>query len=62
MAWASGRPSVGLSTKLVNTIQTELFQLGSSNLVHILLMTRGQTLLMFKVMGQRSRSHATHSC
>ena len=43
---------------LVNTIQTEPFQLGPSNLVHILLMTRGQNLLIFKVMGQRSQ--ATH--
>ena len=56
------RPSVGLSIKLVNRIQTEPFQLGLSNLVHILLMTRGQTLLIFKVMGQRSRSHARHCC
>ena len=30
---------------LVNTIQTELFKLGPSNLVHILLKTRGQHLL-----------------
>ena len=51
--------SVRLSTKLVNTIQTEPFQLGPSNVVHILLMTRGRTLLIFKVIGQRSRSHAT---
>ena len=54
--------SVRLSTKLVDTIQTEPFQLGPSNLIHILLMTRGRTLLIFKVMGQRSRSQATHSC
>ena len=47
---------------LVNTIQTEPFELGLSNLVHILLMTRGRTLLIFKVRGQRSRSHVTHSC
>ena len=47
---------------LVNTIQTEPFKLGSSNLVHILLMTRGQHLLIFKVGGQRSRSQATHCC
>ena len=46
----------------VNTIQTEPFQLGPSNFVHILLMTRGGTLLIFKVMGQRSRSHTTHCC
>ena len=52
--------SVGLSRKLVNTIQTELFQLGPSNFVYILLMTRGRTLLIFKVMGQRSRSHTRH--
>ena len=45
---------------LVNTIQTEPFQLGPSNLVHRLLITRGRHLLTFKVMGQRSRSHATH--
>ena len=54
--------SVGLSAKLVNTIETEPFQLGPSNLVHILLMTRGRTLLIFKVRGQRSRSHAGHCC
>ena len=44
-----GRPSVGLSTKLVNAIQTEPFQLGPSNLLHILITTRGQHLLIFKV-------------
>ena len=58
----SGRLSVGLSAKLVNTIETEPFQLGPSNLVYTLLMTRGRTLLIFKVRGQRSRSQATHSC
>ena len=58
----SVRPSVCLSTKLVNTIQTEPLQLGPSNLVHILLMTRERTLLIFKVWGQRSRSQATHCC
>ena len=51
-----------LLLNLVNTIQTEPFQLGQSNFVHILLMTRGQHLLIFKVMGQRSRSQATHCC
>ena len=53
-----------LLLNLVNTIQTEPFQLGLSNLVHIhvLLMTRERTLLIFKVMGQRSRSQATHCC
>ena len=40
MVWC-GRLSVCLSTKLVNTIQTEPFELGLSNLVHLLLMTRG---------------------
>ena len=40
----SGLLSVGLSTKLVNTIQTKPFHRGSSNLVHILLMIRGQHL------------------
>ena len=51
-----------LLLNLVNTIQTEPFQLGPSNLVHRLLMTRGRHLLTFKVMGQRSRSHTTHCC
>ena len=59
MVWR-GRLSVGLFTKLVNMIQTEPFLLGPSNLVHILLMTRGQYLLIFKVRGQRSRSQARH--
>ena len=36
----SGRLSVGLSAKLVNRIRTQPFQLGPSNLVHLLLMTR----------------------
>ena len=58
----SGCLSVGLSAKIVNTIETEPFQLGPSNLVHILLMTRGRTLLNFKVRGQRSRSHAGYCC
>ena len=51
--------SVGLSSKLVNTIESEPFQLGPSNLVHILLMTRRRTLLIFNVRGQRSRPQAT---
>ena len=55
MVWRR-RLSVRLSTKLVDTIQTEPFKLGPSNLVHLLLMTRRRTLLMFKVRGQRSRS------
>ena len=44
---------------LVNRIQTEPFKLGPSNLVHILLMTRGRHLSIFKVRGQRSRSCST---
>ena len=49
-----------LLLNLVNTIQTEPLQLGPSNLAHILLMTRGRHLFIFKVRGQRSRSHAKH--
>ena len=57
--WRSGVKGQGhtLKTvllKLVNRIKTELFQLGMSNLVYILLMTRGWHLLLFNVMGQRS--------
>ena len=47
---------------LVDTIKTEQFQLGPSNLVHILLLTRGRKLLIIKVRGQRSRLHAGHCC
>ena len=47
---------------LVKMIQTELFQLGPSNLIHILLMTRGRHLLISKVRGQRLRSHAIQCC
>ena len=54
--------SYTLLLNLVNTIQTEPFQQEPSKLVHRLLMARGQHLLTFKVMGQRSRSHATHCC
>ena len=36
--------SMGLSTKLVNTIQTEPCQIGSLNAVHILLMTRDRNI------------------
>ena len=61
MVWR-GRLSVCLSTKLVDTIQTEPLQLEPSNLVHLLLMTRGRTLFIFKVRGQRSKSQATHCC
>ena len=41
-----------LLLNLVNTIQTRPFKLGLSNLVHILLMTRGRHLLISKVKGQ----------
>ena len=51
-----------LLLNLLNTIQTEPLQLGPSNLVHKVLMTRVQHLLILKVMGQRSRSHTTHRC
>ena len=47
-----------LMLNLVNTIQTEPFQLGQSNLVHILLMIRGRHLLIFKVRG--SKVKVTH--
>ena len=49
-----------LLLNLVNTIQTEPFQLRPSNMVHILLMTGRQYLFVFKVRGQRSRSHVRH--
>ena len=49
--------SCTLLFNLVNTIQTKPFKLGPSNFVHILLIPRGRTLLIFKVRGQRSRSH-----
>ena len=51
-----------LLLNLVNTIQTEPFKLGPSNLVHILLMTRRRHLLISKVRGQRSRSHTILCC
>ena len=73
MAPAYFSPSVGLSDfpkklvslgifliLLVNMIQTEPFQQGPSNLVHLLLMIRRQHLLLFKVRGGRSRSHARY--
>ena len=43
---------------LVNQIKTEPFGLGPSNLVHMLAMTRGQHVLLFKTRDQRvARSH-----
>ena len=47
--WTSVCLPVGLSAKLVNTIETEPFQLAPSNLIHILLMTRRRILLIFKI-------------
>ena len=41
---------------LVNTIHTEPFKLGPSNLVHILLMTRGGQLLILR-SGVKGRGH-----
>ena len=46
-----------LLLNLVNTIQTEPFQLWLSNLVCILLMTRGRHLLISKVKGQGHTLH-----
>ena len=54
--------SYTLLLNLVNRIQTEPFKLGLLNLVHILLMTRGRHLVIFKVRGQKSRSYAPHCC
>ena len=54
--------TLSIVVNLVNMIQNEPFQLDPSNLVHILLMTRGQRLLIFKDRGQRSRSHTNHCC
>ena len=44
---------------LVNKIQSILLNLESSNLPQMFAMERGWTLLIFKVRGQRSRSHWT---
>ena len=44
---------------LVNTIQTEPFKLGPSNFVHVLLMTRGQTLLISR-SGVKGQGHMLH--
>ena len=41
---------------LVGKIQAEPNDLGSSNLVQLITIMRGRSLLFFKVMGQRSRS------
>ena len=47
---------LGLSTNLVNEIQTESFWLGPSNLVHLLLMTSGR-YLSFLRSGVKGQSH-----
>ena len=44
MTLASFSLSMGLSTKLVYTIQTGPYQIGSLNAVHILLMTRERNI------------------
>ena len=46
--------SVRLSTKLVDTIQTEPYKLGPSNLVHLLLMTRRRLLRTYYGMALAS--------
>ena len=45
---------------LVSTIETKPLSVFSSNLIHILPMMRGWTLLIFKIRGQRSRSQWTN--
>ena len=50
------RLSVGLSTKLVNSIQTELFQLGPSKLGTHTTYDKRKTTYDFQGLGQRSRS------
>ena len=54
-----GRLSVRLSTKLVNTIQTEPFQLGPSNLVHILLWKEDEPY-WFSRSGVKGQGHPLH--
>ena len=54
--WVSGWVGACIRRALVNTIQTEPLQLGPSNLVHILLITRGRHLLLFKV-GMKAQGH-----
>ena len=46
--------------KLVNTIKTEPLCASSSNFAYIFTMTRGWTLLILEVIGQRSRSQLTY--
>ena len=53
-----------LLLNLVNMIQTEPFQLGPSNLLHIQCTSydKRKTPIDFQGQGQRSRSYATHCC
>ena len=46
--------------KLVNMIETIPLCISLSNLVDMLTMVRGWTLLILEVRGQRSRSHWTY--
>ena len=50
-----------LLLNLVNKVKTELFQLGLSNLVYILLMTRGKNLLLFSSPELKGRVSYCHS-
>ena len=45
--------------KLVNTINTKLLCISSSNLAKMLTLVRGWTLLIFEVRGKKSRSQWT---
>ena len=42
---------------LMNTIETKPLSVFSSNLIHVLPMMRGRTLLIFKVKGQGHNGH-----
>ena len=46
--------------KLVNTIETKLLCISSSNLAEMLTMVRGWALLILEVRSQRSRSQWTY--
>ena len=53
-------PSVRPCVDLVNTIETTPLHVSLSNLADMLTMTRGWTLLILEVRGQRSRSQWTY--
>ena len=46
--------------KLVNAIETKQLRSSSSNLVDMLAIVRGGTLLILEIRGQRSRSQLTY--